>query len=75
VLLRDRELLSEAWLVRAFAEVLPSILILLLGTSSGEVPDTYAVNSLEAAGWSVFPWDFASEVPEFMKKLQEIGVI
>ncbi len=86
---KSRELIAEAWMTRAFLEPKADAQILLAGVAGQEptmvdtiagpriqeikTPRLWNVNTLEAAGWLVAPWDFAEEEPRFIKLLREVS--
>jgi hypothetical protein len=77
-----RELIAEAWLLRAAdALVDPQLYLLLTDTRRAETQQESAkarsssisrgllqsINRFESAGWQVFPWDFAEDEPVFIQ--------
>jgi hypothetical protein len=74
---KTRELIADAWVARATSKTRIKHQLLLVGT-----PETHAganeikysfikeFNQLEAAGWSIMPWDFNKAEPAFIKYLK-----
>ncbi len=85
-----RELIAEAWLLRASDSLLKPYLYLLLTdtrqdlpkpTLSGPRPSPISkgliksINRFESAGWQVFPWDFAEPEPAFVKAARALAEV
>jgi len=83
-----RELIAEAWLLRAADSLLKPHLYLLLTdtrrdlpkpTLYGPRPSTISkglikcINRFESAGWRVFPWDFAEQEPAFISMARALS--
>jgi hypothetical protein len=69
--MKIRELTTDAWLIRSSNQNMRS-LVLLLGSTSSKYSDHSTINALEAAGWSVFPWDFDLDEPSIIKFLNSL---
>jgi hypothetical protein len=37
------------------------------------LPNIHKISALQAAGWHIFPWDFAEQEPKFIKFLKEVA--
>jgi hypothetical protein len=85
---KARELIAEAWLLRATESLVNPHLYLLLTDSRRTLPlQTIAgprrstmnrdlikgINHFESAGWQVFPWDFAESEPDFIKAARTLS--
>ncbi|TYQ30521.1 hypothetical protein [Pseudanabaena sp. UWO310] len=68
---RARQLISDAWMIRALLENKVDDLLILLERTEDNKPTNYFINVLESAGWTVLPWDFAQKRPLFMEFLFE----
>jgi hypothetical protein len=68
---RARQLISDAWMIRALLENKVDDLLILLERTEDNKPTTYFINTLESVGWTVLPWDFAQKRPLFMEFLFE----
>ena len=64
---RARQLIADAWMIRALLENKVDDLVMLLEKSEDNRSATYFINVLESAGWTVLPWDFAKKQPLFME--------
>lgn len=82
------ELNAEAWMVRSSQSLAsPDLFLLLTDAQRERDAETLAgtrtvpicreilrsINSFEAAGWRVFPWDFAVTKPEFLEYAQTLA--
>jgi hypothetical protein len=68
---RARQLIADAWMIRALLENKVDDLVMLLEKSEDNKSATYFINVLESAGWTVLPWDFAKKRPLFMEFILE----
>lgn len=69
--IRARQLIADAWMIRALSENKVDDLVMLLEKSEDNKSSTYFINVLESAGWTVLPWDFAKTQPLFMEFVLE----
>lgn len=80
--------MAEAWIVRARGSLQLNELVVVLGaartlpiksltstiTKITKSPVSLGVvNAFEASGWTVFPWDWASDEPAFLAHLRQAG--
>ncbi len=68
---RARQLIADAWMIRALSENKVDDLVMLLEKNEDNKSATYFINVLESAGWTVLPWDFAKKRPLFMEFILE----
>jgi hypothetical protein len=61
---RARQLIADAWMIRALLENKVDDLVMLLEKSEDNKSSTYFINVLE-------PWDFAKKQPLFMEFILE----
>jgi hypothetical protein len=85
---KARELIAEAWLLRATESLVNPHLYLLLTDTRRALPQQTisglqqfsvnkdlikGINRFESAGWQVFPWDFAESEPSFIKAARALS--
>lgn len=68
---RARQLIADAWMIRALLENKVDDLVILLENSGDNKSTTYFINVLESSGWTVLPWDFDKKRPLFMEFILE----